>query len=88
MTNKKFNEEFKKMVVELYRSEQPVKQLSSEYGISGVTVYKWIKTYSPITSVDEDEMTIEDLKQLKKEMLRLKEENEILKKAMAIFARK
>ncbi len=88
MTNKKFNEEFKKMVVELYRSGQSVKQLSSEYGVSEVTVYKWIKIYSPITSVDEDEMTLEDLKRMKKEMLRLKEENEILKKAMAIFARK
>ncbi|PEI86384.1 IS3 family transposase [Bacillus pseudomycoides] len=80
MTNKKFNEEFKKMVVELYRSGQPVKQLSSEYGVSEVTVYKWIKIYSPITSVDEDEMTLEDLKRMKKEMLRLKEENEIFKK--------
>ncbi|MED1009825.1 hypothetical protein S3E15_05158 [Bacillus mycoides] len=28
MTNKKFNEDFKKMVVELYRSGQPVKELS------------------------------------------------------------
>ncbi len=80
MTNKKFNEEFKKMVVELYRSGQPVKELSSEYGVSEVTVYKWIKAYSTITSVDEDEMTLEDLKRMKKEMLRLKEENEILKK--------
>ncbi len=88
MTNKKFNEEFKKMVVELYHSGQPVKQLSSEYDVSEVTVYKWIKIYSPITSVDEDEITLEDLKQMKKEMLRLKEENEIFKKAMAIFARK
>lgn len=88
MTNKKFNEEFKKMVVELYRSGQPVKELSSEYGVSEVTVYKWIKAYSPITSVNEDEITLEDLKRMKKEMLRLKEENEILKKAMAIFARK
>jgi len=40
MTNKKFNEELKKMVVELYRSGQPVKELSSEYGVSEVTVYK------------------------------------------------
>ncbi|MBJ8032015.1 IS3 family transposase [Bacillus cereus group sp. N21] len=80
MTNKKFNEEFKKMVVELYHSGQPVKQLSSEYGVSEVTVYKWIKIYSPITSVDEDELTLEDLKRMKKEMLRLKEENEIFKK--------
>ncbi len=39
MTNKKFNEEFKKMVVELYRSGQSVKALSSEYGVSEVTIY-------------------------------------------------
>lgn len=71
MTNKKFNEEFKKMVVELYHSGQPVKQLSSEYGVSEVTIYTWIKIYSPITPVDEDEMTLEDLKRMKKEMLRL-----------------
>jgi transposase len=84
----KYNEEFKKMVVELYRSGRPVKELSSEYGVSEVTLYKWIKKYSPITKIDEEEFTPEDLKQMKKEMLRLKEENEILKKAMAIFARK
>lgn len=66
MTNKKFNEELKKMVVELYHSGQPVKQLSSEYGVSEVTVYTWIKIYSPITSVDEDEITLEDLKRMKK----------------------
>ncbi|MDZ5610477.1 transposase, partial [Bacillus pseudomycoides] len=53
MTNKKFNEEFKKMVVELYHSERSVKELSSEYGVSEVTIYKWIKKYSPITTIDE-----------------------------------
>ena len=84
----KYNEEFKKMVVELYRSGQPVKELSSEYGVSEVTIYKWIKTYSPVATVDEKEVTPNDWKQMQKEMLRLKEENEILKKAMAIFARK
>ena len=84
----KYNEEFKKMVVELYRSGQPVKELSSEYGVSEVTIYKWIKTYSPVATVDEKEVTPNDWKQMQKEILRLKEENEILKKAMAIFAKK
>uniref|UniRef100_UPI0003670810 transposase n=1 Tax=Bacillus TaxID=1386 RepID=UPI0003670810 len=79
----KYNEEFKKMVVELYRSGQPVKELSSEYGVSEVTIYKWIKTYSPVATVDEKEVTPNDWKQMQKEILRLKEENEILKKAMA-----
>ncbi|WP_087957865.1 IS3 family transposase [Bacillus bingmayongensis] len=80
MANKKFNEEFKKMVVELYHSERSVKELSSEYGVSEVTIYKWIKKYSPIPTIDEEEMTLEDLKRMQKEMLRLKEENEIFKK--------
>ena len=31
-------------------------------------------------------MTLKEVKELKKEMARIKEENEILKKAMAIFA--
>lgn len=76
------------MVVELYHSGRSVKELSSEYGVSEVPIYKWIKKYSPITTIDEEEMTLEDLKRMQKEMLRLKEENEILKKAMAIFAKK
>ncbi|WP_396021659.1 hypothetical protein [Bacillus cereus group sp. BfR-BA-01380] len=38
------------MVAELYRPGQSVTQLSSEYGVSKLTVCKWIKTYSSITS--------------------------------------
>jgi transposase len=34
MEQKKYNEEFKKTVVELYHSGNPVKELSSEYGVS------------------------------------------------------
>ena len=43
---------------------------------------------SPIVSVDDTEMTLEEIKRMRQEMLRLQEENEILKKAMTIFARK
>ncbi|AST06278.1 transposase [Anoxybacillus flavithermus] len=44
----KFNEDFKKMVVDLYGTGRKVKNLSSEYGVSEVTIYKWIKRYSPV----------------------------------------
>jgi transposase len=80
----KYNDEFRQMIVELYRSGRPVSELSTEYGVSEVTIYKWIKKYSPIAIVEDTEITPEDLKRMQKEMLRLKEENEILKKAMAI----
>ncbi|MEY9976332.1 transposase [Lysinibacillus sp. RC79] len=46
--SKKYNKEFKQTVVELYRSGTPVNQLASEYGVSEVTIYKWIKIHSPI----------------------------------------
>ena len=85
---KKYNAEFKSMVVELYQTGRTVKDLSREYGVSEVTIYKWIKQLSPIASIDDTEMTLEEIKRMRQEMLRLQEENEILKKAMTIFARK
>lgn len=87
-SNKKFNEDFRKMVVDLYSSGQTVRDLSSEYGVSEVTIYKWIKRYSPMDMADGTTVTLDDFVKLKKQMLRLQEENEILKKAMAIFAKK
>ena len=100
---KKYNAEFKSMIVELYKTGRKVLELSREYGVSEVTIYKWapalrqqvstisreqIKQISPITSIDDTDITLEEIKRMKQEMLRLQEENEILKKAMTIFARK
>jgi len=43
MTNhkngKRYNDDFRKMVVDFYHSGQSVKYLSSEYGVSEVTIY-------------------------------------------------
>ena len=64
---KKYNIEFKSMIVELYKSGRSVKDLSREYGVSAVTIYKWMKQISPITSVDDKEITLEDIKCMKQE---------------------
>ncbi len=50
---KKFNEEFKKTVVGLYHSGSSVKDLSSDYGVTEVSIYQNIpvgkeEDYSPI----------------------------------------
>lgn len=82
---KTYNAEFKSMVVELYKTGRKVKELSREYGVSEVTIYKWIKQSSPIASIDDTDITLEEIKRMKQEMLRLQEENEILKKAMTTF---
>ncbi|WLR43422.1 transposase [Bacillus carboniphilus] len=63
--NKKFNEDFKKTVVNLYHSGNSVSNLSSEYGVSEVTIYKWIKRFSPIDLEDGSTVTTDDLIQLK-----------------------
>ena len=85
---KRYNDDFRKMVVELYHSGQSVRDLSSEYGVSEVSIYAWIKKFSPIELEDGSSVTPDDYAKLQKQILRLQEENEILKKAMAIFAKK
>ncbi|EGC90818.1 transposase [Turicibacter sp. HGF1] len=74
---KKYNSEFKSMIVELYKTGRAIKDLSCEYGVSEVTIYKWIKQMSPIASFDDTEITLEEIKRMKQEILRLQEENEI-----------
>ena len=62
---------------------------SSTNGLVEQTIYKWIKLYSPITDTDEGEtVSMKEFKELQKKMAQLEMENEILKKATAIFARK
>ena len=62
---KRYTEEFKKTIVELYENGNKNKsELAREYGTSEGNVRAWIKKYGKI-----------------------KTENEILKKALAIFSR-
>ena len=83
---RRYDQEYKDMIVELFKSGMSLAELSSEYGIAKSTINGWIKDVKEI-KVDENEvMTLKEVKQLKKEIARIKEENEILKKAMAIFA--
>jgi transposase len=86
-TGKKYNDDFKKTIVDLYHAGNSVKALSSEYGVSEVTIYKWVKEFTPISS-EEGSLTPKELAEIQKENLRLKQELDILKKAMAIFAKK
>lgn len=84
--SRRYDQEYKDMIVELFKSGMSLAELSSEYGIAKSTINGWIKDVKEI-KVDENEvMTLKEVKALKKEMARIKEENEILKKAMAIFA--
>lgn len=83
-----FDEDFKKTIVDLYNNKKPASEITREYGISSSVLYKWVKLYSPIKSEDGTVTTNKELQKLKKELFKIKEENEILKKAIAIFTQK
>ncbi|MBG9983255.1 IS3 family transposase [Aerococcaceae bacterium DSM 111020] len=75
-----YNDDFKIMFVDLYHSGSSVKDLSSEYGVSEVTIYKWIKKLTPVEGTDGKEITPKELDAIQKENLRLKREFRHLKK--------
>lgn len=80
---------YKKMIVELYESHTTTAaNIVREYGIGSATLYKWVGQYGKIQTPDGELTNNKEIKKLKKELNDLKIENEILKKAMAIFTQK
>ena len=88
MATKKYDEDFKKMIVELYENKKPVCEIKREYGIPEATLYRWIKEYGTVKTDTGEITNNHEVKRIKKENLKLKEELEILKKAIAIFTPK
>lgn len=86
---KRYTEEFKRQIIDLYLAGKPVAQLAEEYGLVEQTIYKWKKLYTPSIKIEENQsVSLKDYKELQKKVQQLEMENEILKKATAIFARK
>ena len=86
--NKRYDEEFKKTIVDLYNSGKGATELSREYGLANSTIYEWVRDYSPIKTDDGEITNNKEIKALKKEIAKIKEENELLKKAVAIFSKR
>lgn len=84
----RYSNEFKQQIVDLHLSGIAVLKLSDEYGVSQQTIYQWIKLLSPIKIDEETTISMKEYKLLQKKIVQLEMENEILKKATAIFARK
>ena len=59
-----------------------------EYGIRESLIYRWKKEYGKIGSTEKGEtVTVAEYRRLQKKLAQVEMENEILKKATAIFAR-
>jgi transposase len=87
-----YTAEFRESSVNLAKqSKQPLAQTARELGIKENKLYSWMRTTSspsPFKLVkSKDESFDEEIKRLKKELARVTQERDILKKAAAYFAK-
>lgn len=88
---KHYTLEFRQSAAKLaLESDQPITKTADELGVHQTTLHGWVKRYGG-TMVSKtgkaEDAPYEELKRLKKELARVKEERDILKKATAYFAR-
>jgi transposase len=87
---RKYPAECKERAVKLaVESDQPMAQTARDLGVNENTLHTWIGQYHRTVRQEQevnDEHLYEELKRLRKENARLKEERDILKKAAAYFA--
>lgn len=93
MGQSRYDREFKQHIVEkILNGDATITQMAQELELHYTTVRDWVKQYKQEgkkafpgsgNSKDEDD----EIRKLRKELLDLKEENAILKKAAAYFAK-
>jgi transposase len=87
---KSYSSEFKEASVQLaIESSHPIAQTAKELGVNKNTLYTWVDKYSKPEekSMRTDEHIYDEVKRLKKELNRVRQERDLLKKAAAYFAR-
>jgi len=86
-----YSEEQKKQLVELFNHGKPRSEIVREYDLTGSAFDKWVKRINATgSSHDKDNRTPaeQELLRLRKENQQLRMENDVLKQAALIFARK
>lgn len=79
---KKYDQDFKKAAVKKYLDGQAVASIARELGVNENTIHKWkAELLATKGALDEEKL------QLRKRIMELEMENEILKKAALIFSR-
>jgi len=85
---RQYDEEFKKRAVQLsYNPDRTVQSVVDSLGISQSMLYRWRQKYSEQGEKTEKTVQTEEVRLLRKRIVELEEENEILKKASAYFAK-
>ena len=87
-SRKKYDEEFKKRTVRMsYSSERSVAAVAASLGVTSNMIYRWRKKYTPDSDKTQLAEQQDELSELRKRVAELEEENYILKKASAFFAK-
>lgn len=81
-----FTDEFKRdAVAQITERGYPAKEVSARFGVSTHSLYAWKRKFTKAVSGDTEKDA--EIRRLKRELVRVSEERDILKKATAYFAR-
>ena len=85
----RFTDEFKRdAVAQVVDRGYPVREVADRLGISTKSLYTWQRLYSrPAKAIQEADAQADEIRRLKRDLARVTEERDILKKATAYFAR-
>ena len=87
MGNANFTDDFKRdAVLQITERGYPVAEVAARLGISKYSLYDWRKKFAKPPAAQENEQGAE-IRGLKRELARVTEERDILKKAAAYFAK-
>jgi len=88
MGNARFSDDFKRDAVhQITVRGYPVKEVSQRLGVSTHSLYSWVKKYSKVLDVGSNDDQAAENRRLKRELARVTEERDILKKATVYFAK-
>ena len=83
-----YTPEFKKKIVRLHEEEgRTYKSITAEYGVSKASISKFSKECQSSPEAKEDYDNMKEMLRLKRENEELRKENLFLKKAAAFFAK-
>ena len=86
MKAKRYSTEFKSSIVALYKEGRSANSLTNEYHLAVQTVTGWVKKSQIVgTDMNGHQVTRSEFNAMQKEVVRLKEENEILKIAAVLL---
>ena len=88
MSGAKFTDEFKRdAVAQVDDRGYPVREVAERLGVSTKSIYTWQKQFSrPAKVIKEVDAQADDIRRLKRDLARVTEERDILKKGLPVDA--